>query len=105
MIASAERAMRYVEGMTYNEFIDDDRTIDAVVMNLIVLAEASKGVPEEIRNAHPDIMWQAIAGFRNRAAHAARSVDMSLDLSIVWQICATNLPVILPKLRALAATT
>lgn len=68
-------------------------------MNLIVLAEASKGVPDALRNKTPEIPWLAIEGFRNRAAHLNQTVDLSHDLSIVWQICKNELDELLPRLR------
>lgn len=104
MMIAAERALRYVEGMPYEDFLEDSKTQDAVVMNLIVLAEAAKGVPDRIRSAATDIPWRsAIEGFRNRAAHSNQSVDLGLDLSIVWRICSRELGELLPKLRLLLA--
>ena len=102
MITAAERAISYTSGIHYDDFIDDQKTIDAVVMNLIVLAEASKGVPESIQDQNPVIPWLAIEGFRNRAAHSNQTVDLSLDLSIVWAICTRDLPAILPALKLIA---
>ena len=103
MILAAERAISYVQGMAYDDFIDDQKTADAVVMNLIVLAEASKGVPETLQDLHPEIPWLEIESFRNRAAHSSRTVDLALDLSIVWKICTRDLPEITPHLRRLAS--
>ena len=101
MIAAPERAVGYVNGVVYDDFLDDIKTQDAVVMNLIVLAEASKGVPDKIRDRAPEIPWIAIEGFRNRAAHTGMTVDLSLDLSIVWSICTRELGDLIPRLRKL----
>lgn len=91
MIVACERAAGYVEGMDYDGFLDDDRTIDAVVMNLIVLAEAVKGIPDDIRARYPAVPWQEIKAFRNRAAHTSQTVDLSLDVSIIWRIASAEL--------------
>lgn len=101
MIAAAERAISYTRGIAYDDFLDDIKTQDAAVMNLIVLAEASKGVPESLKDTAPEIPWGAIEGFRNRAAHSGQTLDLSLDISIVWQICTRELENLLPKLREL----
>ena len=45
MLEAAERAIRYVRGMTRAAFGADEKTIDAVVRNLEILGEAAKHVP------------------------------------------------------------
>ena len=102
MIVAIERAISYTSGMTFDVFIDDTRTQDATVMNLIVLSEAAKGIPDEIKDANPDIPWREMRGFRNRVAHAAQTVDLALDHSVVWEILTKDLPLLLEQLKRLA---
>jgi uncharacterized protein with HEPN domain len=101
MISAAERAISYVDGMAFATFLDDTRTQDAAVLNLVVLSEAAKGIPSDLRDAHPEIPWREIAGFRNRVAHSNTTVDLSLDHTIVWGILTNDLPVLLKNLKAL----
>jgi uncharacterized protein with HEPN domain len=101
MLTASHRAIGYCQGMTLEDFVDDPKSIDACVMNLIVLAEASKGIPEELKLKFSEIPWRAIAGFRNRAAHSNLTADLSLDVSIVWRICSDELPKMVPHLEAL----
>lgn len=103
MIAAIERALSYVDGMSFDAFLDDTRTQDAAVMNLIVLSEAAKGIPREVREAHGEIPWREIAGFRNRVAHSNTTVDLALDHTIVWSILTHNLPALLVDLKAIAS--
>lgn len=42
---------------------------DAVLRNLAVIGEAVKGLPEQVREAHPSVPWAAIAGLRNVVVH------------------------------------
>lgn len=105
MIAASERAVSYIEGMTFDDFLDDTKTQDATVLNLVVLSEAAKGVPADIRDAHPEIPWREIAGFRNRVAHSNTTVDLSLDHSIVWAILTKNLPALVINLKRLIAAS
>lgn len=101
MITASQRAVSYCEGIKFEDFLEDSRTIDACVMNLIVLAEAAKGVPEDLKRSCAEVPWREISGFRNRAAHSNMTADLSLDLSIVWSICTKDLPRVLPHLEAL----
>ena len=91
MLAAAAAIADYVQGFDYTLFISDRRTVDAVTRNLEIIGEAVKHLPEELLNAHPDIPWRAIAGFRDILAHAYfRSED-----SIIWDAATThNLPLI-----------
>jgi uncharacterized protein with HEPN domain len=61
---------------------------DAVIRNLQVLAESSKRISESLKAAHPVINWAGIAGLRNLLVHDYFSVD----LGVVWQIVAEDIP-------------
>lgn len=43
------QAQRYVQALTFEQFQQDDRTLDAVLRNLEVIGEAARQVPERIR--------------------------------------------------------
>ena len=52
-ILSAVSAVEtYVKGMTYEDFVADRKTVDAVVRNLIITGEAAVHIPEEICQSH-----------------------------------------------------
>ena len=61
---------------------------DAVIRNLQVLAESSKRISDGLKALHPSINWTGISGFRNLLVHDYFSVD----LAVVWQIIAEDLP-------------
>lgn len=43
----------YLEGYSYDSFIDDQRTIDAVTRNLEIIGEAVKHLPEDMTCRFP----------------------------------------------------
>jgi len=43
----------YYANMTYEQFLQDKKTIDAVVRNLEIIGEAAKNIPEFIRQKAP----------------------------------------------------
>ncbi len=69
MLESAQKALEFVAGMTYEEFVADEKTQYAVVRALEVLGEAAKKVPPEWREVYAEIPWRAIAGMRDKLIH------------------------------------
>ena len=56
----------FIKGMNFNGFKNDRKTINAVIRSIEVIGEASKKIPKNIRERHPDIPWKKIAGMRDK---------------------------------------
>lgn len=78
----------YVEGMSYEEFREDRRTVDAVVRNFEVIGEAANNLPGEFKNRHETVEWRGIVNFRNVLVHDYFRVDTGR----VWDTIEKNLP-------------
>ena len=97
-ILDAVRAIeRYTEGMTFEEFAADARTIDAVVRNLMTIGESTRWIPEPIKDAHREVPWRTLRGVRNVVVHEYFGVDSE----ILWESVRSNLPPLAPKLEAI----
>lgn len=97
MVESAQKILSYTEGLTFDQFLSDAKTLDAVIRNFEIIGEAANRLPEEFKDDHPHIEWHRIRGFRNRIVH-----DYSgIDYAIVWQIKETFLPKTLQQLKEL----
>jgi len=46
IIESGEKILNYTEGMDYETFIQDPKTIDAVIRNFEIIGEAANRLPE-----------------------------------------------------------
>ena len=77
-----EKIEGYLSGMSYEEFVKDERTKDAVVRNLEVIGEAANQIPEEIKKKCQEIPWRQVVGLRHRLIHGYFVVDYD----IVWNI-------------------
>jgi len=87
---SCEKILRYVGGISYQRFLHDDKTYDAVIRNLEVIGEAVKNIPEDIRSQYPDIEWRKMAGLRDIVAHEYFGVSDE----IVWDVIQNKIPVL-----------
>ena len=97
-ILDAVRAIeRYTEGMTFEEFAADARTIDAVVRNLMTIGESTRWIPEPIKDAHREVPWRTLRGVRNVVVHEYFGVDSE----ILWETVRGDLPPLAPKLEAI----
>ncbi len=85
----------YVTGMTYENFIADRKTVDAVVRNLIIIGEATVHIPEEICTAHAEIPWKDMSAMRNFVVHEYFGVSDR----ILWDTVQIDLPPLVPVLK------
>jgi uncharacterized protein with HEPN domain len=84
-IAMAER---FVAGMTYEAFRDDDRTVYAVTRCLEIISEASRRLPDEAKARHPGIEWREMAAAGNVYRHDYEDVEAHW----IWRTLTTKLP-------------
>ena len=65
IIDAIENALDYSAGMTFEQFAEDRKTIDAVVRNFMVIGEAATHLPEDFIEKHPDLPWREMRDMRN----------------------------------------
>lgn len=65
IIDSANKIIEYTQDLSFEEFTKDGKTIDAVIRNFEIIGEAANRLPEDFKDAHLNIDWYRIRGFRN----------------------------------------
>jgi uncharacterized protein with HEPN domain len=70
VLEAIARIERYVEGLTFEQFQADQKTLDAVIRNLEVIGEAVGHLSAHRDSLSNDIAWADIAGMRNVLIHA-----------------------------------
>ena len=88
MRQACRKALQHVEGLGEHRFHVSPLHQDAIIRQLTILGEAAKQVSPEFRDAHSEIPWKRIAGFRDVVVHAYFRVD----LDQVWRIIQQDLP-------------
>ncbi len=71
---------RFTEGMTFETFERDEKTVDAVLRNFEVIGEAAKNVPMDVREDHDEVPWSEMAGMHDKLIHGYSTID----LEIIW---------------------
>jgi len=87
ILVSMEKIERYISGISYEEFILREQTVDAVERNIEKIGEAA-AIPDEVRDRHPEVPWKTIVGLRNKVIHHYFAVDHE----VIWQIVTKNIP-------------
>lgn len=85
----------FVEGMEFDDFKEDDRTVSAVIRKFEIIGEASKNIPTDIRQKHSQIPWKEMSGMRDRLIHSYFKVDCGL----VWTAIKDRIPLIKPLIK------
>lgn len=106
MLEATRQACAYLEGLDKADFMEDKRTQQAVILNLLILGEAVTKLLNQyapFAAQYPQVPWRSMKGMRNRLAHGY--FDINLD--VVWDTVQTALPSLLAQLPAIrnAATT
>ena len=99
MITSCQHCLKHIEGMTFEEFEKDAKTMHAVQHQLQILGEATKRIDTEFRKNNPEIPWKEMAGTRDVLIHSYEEAD----LGIIWDIVTLKISDLIPKIEKLLA--
>ena len=95
ILDAIKKIQSYVEEMEFDDFQKDEKTIDAVIRNFIVIGEAARHVPPDISDKHPNIPWRVMGDMRNFAVHEYWGVE----LRTIWKTIQDDLPPLVPSLN------
>ena len=92
------RIETYTKDLSYEQFLEDKKTQDAVVRNLEILGEAAKNISEKLKKKHPQVKWKDLAGLRDKLIHHYFGVNFDT----VWNIVQQELPRIILELEEIS---
>lgn len=97
IVTAIDETAEFTQGLTFESFSRDRKTINAAIRSLEVLGEAAKRIPESMRAMAPGVPWKYMAGMRDKLIHEYFGVDSE----IVWTVIREELPPIRPEILKL----
>ena len=88
ILIAARKALQFVEGLTYEEFVGSEIHQSAVIRPLEIIGEAARMISDQAKAEQPDIPWGEMIGMRNRLIHEY----FNINLSTVWDTVRNDLP-------------
>ena len=92
IINAMEKSTNFIKDLSYKKFIQDDKTVFAVVRALEIIGEAVKSIPNNLRKKYTEIPWKDMAGMRDKVIHEYFGVELSL----VWKTVKEEMPPLKP---------
>ena len=75
MKVAMERIEEYIDGYTFDQFIQDHKTVDAVIRNFEIIGEASNNLPKSIKEKYHQVPWNEMYLMRNKISHQYFGID------------------------------
>jgi uncharacterized protein with HEPN domain len=97
ILTASKNIVQFVNGMTLEQFENDNRTSFAVQHQLMVIGEATKRISPEFREKNPNVPWKKIAGLRDVLIHQYDNASSSQ----VWIAIQNELPALITNVETL----
>jgi uncharacterized protein with HEPN domain len=98
ILTAIEKIEAFVEGLSYESFIKDEKTLYAVIRALEIIGEATKKIPDDIRKKNDTVPWKDMAGMRDVLVHDY----INVDVETVWLTAKEKVPQLKPLLEKIA---
>ncbi len=92
ILDSIETIEHFVENMSFEDFVQDDKTSSAVIRKLEIMGEAAKNIPKDVRQKYKEVPWSDMAKIRDKIIHTY----FGINYQIIWKVIKERLPEIKP---------
>ncbi len=99
ILESCNKILTYTNGMSFEDFANDSKTVDAVIRNFEIIGEASNNIEKHFHEfvaMHPELPLVSAYQMRNAIAHGYFKVDFE----IIWKTIHSELPGLYAQIRS-----
>lgn len=100
MIDYIDKAFKYTENVSLEDFIGNEEKIDATVFAISQIGELVKNITTETMQKYPNIEWIVIKNLRNKIVHDYEGINLNL----IWDILQNDLSDLKKNLKKIIDT-
>ena len=75
IVDALKETIEFTKDVGMAEFLDSKLLVRAVTSSFEIAGEATKSLTKEFRDAHPEVKWRDMAGFRDVLIHGYFGID------------------------------
>lgn len=77
IVDALKETVEFTKDVSLEVFLDSTLLVRGVTASFEIAGEATKNLTPELRDAHPEIRWRDMAGFRDVLIHGYFGIDAS----------------------------
>jgi uncharacterized protein with HEPN domain len=97
ILEQAEEILAFADGLDYEAFCADAKTVKAILYDLAVIGEAARSLLPDIQDVYPELPWDEMRAMQNLIVHEYFRVN----LRIAWTTIAEDLPPLIEQVQEL----
>jgi len=88
IIESIRSINDFIDKMDFQQFSSDDKTSSAVIRKIEIIGEATKNIPDPIKEKYKEIPWNDMAKIRDKVIHSY----FGINYETIWNVAKDRLP-------------
>ena len=95
ILEAIEAIEEFVKDIDFETFKRDDMRSSAVIRKFEIIGEATRNIPDNIKQKYSSIPWKNISGMRDRLIH----FYFGIKYELVWDTIKIDIPVLKSQIK------